>query len=91
MMQGRFGTSKDADMSPFEAARRLLSPETARMSLIDKAELVFQDIDLVPLLIQARTCFLCCQFIDPWVRFLQLSASPTCLRGSTMATRTLIA
>lgn len=48
------GTSKDADMSPFEAGRRLLSSETARMSLMDRTELVFQDMDLVPLLIQVR-------------------------------------
>lgn len=46
------GTSKDADMSPFEAGRRLLSAETTRMSLLDRTELVFQDMDLVPLLIQ---------------------------------------
>lgn len=39
-------------MSPFEAARKLLSTETTRMSLMDRAELVFQDLDLVPLLIQ---------------------------------------
>ena len=46
------GTSKDADMSPFMAASKLLSMETTRMSLIDRTELVFQDMDLVPLLIQ---------------------------------------
>lgn len=45
-------TTKDADMSPFEAGRRLLSGESARMSLGDKTELVFQDMDLVPLLVQ---------------------------------------
>ena len=46
------GTSKDADMSPFVAAAKLLSMETTRMSLMDRTELVFQDMDLVPLLIQ---------------------------------------
>lgn len=49
------GSSKDADMSPFEAGRRLLSSETSRMSLMDRTELVFQDMDLVPLLVQVRT------------------------------------
>ena len=39
-------------MSPFEAARKLLDGDLARLSLGDKAELVFQDMDLVPLLIQ---------------------------------------
>lgn len=54
------GTSKDADMSPFEAGRRLLSHETARMSLMDRTELVFQDMDIVPLLIQVpHILFLC--------------------------------
>lgn len=43
---------QDADMSPFEAARKLLDADSARLSLGDKAELVFQDMDLVPLLIQ---------------------------------------
>ncbi len=52
LLQTKMGTSKDADMSPFEAGRRLLSSETARMSLMDRTELVFQDMDLVPLLIQ---------------------------------------
>lgn len=39
-------------MSPFEAARRLLSGETEGLSLGDQLELVFQDADLVPLLVQ---------------------------------------
>ena len=51
-MQSKMGTSKDADMSPFEAARKLLSTETARASLSERMDLVFQDLDLVPLLIQ---------------------------------------
>ena len=46
------GTSKDADMSPFEAGRKLLSTETQRWSLSDRMDLVFQDMDLVPLLLQ---------------------------------------
>ena len=56
VLQAKMGTSKDADMSPFEAGRRLLSSETARMSLLDRTELVFQDMDLVPLLIQVDSC-----------------------------------
>ena len=40
-------------MSPFEAGRKLLSMESARLSLGDRLDLVFQDADLVPLLIQA--------------------------------------
>ncbi len=39
-------------MSPFEAARKLLSMEMTRMSLGDRSDLVFQDADLVPLLLQ---------------------------------------
>jgi len=50
--QGKLATAKDADMSPFEAGRKLLSLE--RLSLGDRIELVFQDADLVPLLVQAR-------------------------------------
>ena len=49
------GAAKDFDMSPFEAARKLLSGETERMSMSDRLELVFQDMDLVPLLIQVIT------------------------------------
>ena len=45
-------TAKDAEMSPFEAARKLLSSESERMSMGDRVELVFQDMDLVPLLLQ---------------------------------------
>ena len=46
------GGSKDADMSPFEAGRKLLSLESERLSLNDRIDLVFQDADLVPLLVQ---------------------------------------
>ena len=52
MSQGKARTSKDADMSPFEAARKLLSLEANRLSLGDQIDHVFQDMDLVPLLIQ---------------------------------------
>ncbi len=52
MVQESKGAAKDFDMSPFEAARKLLSGETERMSMSDRLELVFQDMDLVPLLIQ---------------------------------------
>ncbi len=44
--------SKDADMSPFEAARKLLDLNTQKLSLSDRIDLVFQDADLVPLLVQ---------------------------------------
>jgi hypothetical protein len=40
------------DMSPFEAARLVLSPEARTLSIGDRMDLVFQDADLVPLLIQ---------------------------------------
>lgn len=54
MQEGK-GAAKDFDMSPFEAARKLLSGETERMSMSDRLELVFQDMDLVPLLIQVMS------------------------------------
>lgn len=50
--QGKLGASKDADMSPFEAGRKLLSMESSRLSLGARIDLVFQDADLVPLLVQ---------------------------------------
>ncbi|GAB4817566.1 hypothetical protein N2152v2_004612 [Parachlorella kessleri] len=49
---GGFGTAKDFEMSPFEAARKLLSPDCDSLSLGDQLDLVFQDMDLVPLLVQ---------------------------------------
>lgn len=49
---GGMGTSKDLEMSPFEAARRLLSFEADGPSISDQMDLVFQDPDLVPLLVQ---------------------------------------
>ncbi len=39
-------------MSPFECARKLLDGSQAALSLSQKMDLVFQDMDLVPLLIQ---------------------------------------
>ncbi|CAL8468443.1 g7983 [Coccomyxa elongata] len=50
--KGKMGGGKDADMSPFEAGRKLLSLESERLSLNDRIDLVFQDADLVPLLVQ---------------------------------------
>jgi replication factor C subunit 1 len=44
--------TKDMDKSPFECARRLLSPESSVLSIADRLDCVFQDMDLVPLLIQ---------------------------------------
>ena len=50
---GGAGSAKDLEMSPFEAARRLLDGSAcANTSLADQIELVFQDADLVPLLVQ---------------------------------------
>lgn len=39
-------------MSPFECARKLLDGSQAALSLSQKMDLAFQDMDLVPLLIQ---------------------------------------
>ncbi|EIE19443.1 RFC1-domain-containing protein, partial [Coccomyxa subellipsoidea C-169] len=50
--EAKMGGGKDADMSPFEAGRKLLSLESEKMSLNDRIDLVFQDADLVPLLVQ---------------------------------------
>ncbi len=47
------GGTKDADMSPFESGRRLLDPASKQLTLDDRLNLVFQDADLVPLLVQA--------------------------------------
>ena len=46
------GSGKDFEMSPFEAARKLLSMEAQHLSLGAQSDLIFQDMDLVPLLIQ---------------------------------------
>ncbi|KXZ52854.1 hypothetical protein GPECTOR_8g236 [Gonium pectorale] len=51
-VRGKLGTSKDADMSPFECGRKLLEPACALLSMGDRMELVFADMDLVPLLVQ---------------------------------------
>ncbi|EFJ40860.1 DNA replication factor C complex subunit 1 [Volvox carteri f. nagariensis] len=51
-VRGKMGTSKDTDMSPFECARRLLEPACSLLSMGDRMELVFADMDLVPLLVQ---------------------------------------
>lgn len=57
--QSRSGTSKDADMSPFECARRLLDPaytpnpsKPGGMTTGGRLDLYFADSDLVPLLVQ---------------------------------------
>ena len=56
------GLSKDADMSPFEAGRKLLALDCAKSTLNDRIDLVFQDADLVPLLVQVLLCCImnCC-------------------------------
>ena len=46
------GSGKDFEMSPFEAARKLLSMEAQHLNLGAQSDLIFQDMDLVPLLIQ---------------------------------------
>jgi len=51
------GLSKDADMSPFEAGRKLLALDSAKLTLNDRIDLVFQDADLVPLLVQVASHF----------------------------------
>ncbi len=51
------GLSKDADMSPFEAGRKLLALDSAKLTLNDRIDLVFQDADLVPLLVQVLKRF----------------------------------
>lgn len=50
----RGAAAKDMDKSPFDCARRLLSSESAQWSMMDRMDAVFQDLDLVPLLIQVR-------------------------------------
>lgn len=44
--------TQDFDQSPFECARKLLDGSSGALRLGDKIDLVFQDMDLVPLLIQ---------------------------------------
>lgn len=51
-VQSKMGSGKDFEMSPFEAARKLLSVEAQHLSLGAQSDLIFQDMDLVPLLIQ---------------------------------------
>jgi replication factor C subunit 1 len=50
--QVKAAAAKDMDKSPFEMARKLLSGESAQWSMRDRVDAVFQDLDLVPLLIQ---------------------------------------
>lgn len=52
VLQSKMGSGKDFEMSPFEAARKLLSMEAQHLSLGAQSDLIFQDMDLVPLLIQ---------------------------------------
>lgn len=48
---GRFGTSKDATMSPFDAARALMEGGAQGGSVTARLDAAFTDADLVPLLI----------------------------------------
>ncbi|GMH33613.1 hypothetical protein BSKO_01447 [Bryopsis sp. KO-2023] len=43
---------KDSDCGPFKAADQLLSPGGSKAPMSDRLDLVFQDMDLVPLLVQ---------------------------------------
>jgi replication factor C subunit 1 len=54
--QVRAASAKDMDKSPFDCARRLLSGESAQWSMMERMDAVFQDLDLVPLLIQVLSC-----------------------------------
>ena len=49
---GEGGMTKDADMSPFVVASTLLGFEGGKMSIADQTNMVFHDMDLIPLLIQ---------------------------------------
>ncbi|GIL46547.1 hypothetical protein Vafri_3526 [Volvox africanus] len=51
-VRGKMGASKDTDMSPFECARRLLEPSCSLLPMSERMDLVFADMDLVPLLVQ---------------------------------------
>lgn len=50
--QVKAGAQKDMDKSPFDCARKLLSIESSALSMSDRLDCVFQDMDLVPLLVQ---------------------------------------
>lgn len=50
--QVKAGAQKDMDKSPFDCARKLLSIESSGLSMGDRLDCVFQDMDLVPLLVQ---------------------------------------
>ena len=56
-MQGKSGAAKDSDKSPFACASTLLGYESRDKSLSDRMDLVFQDPDLVPLLVHVRISF----------------------------------
>lgn len=51
-MKGKLSTSKDMTMSPFTCARELLDSGSVRMKVGERLDLVFQDADMVPLLVQ---------------------------------------
>eukprot|EP00892_Ulva_mutabilis_P010717 jgi/Ulvmu1/8017/UM004_0254.1 len=50
--QVKASAQKDMDKSPFDCARKLLSIESCSMTMGDRMDCVFQDMDLVPLLVQ---------------------------------------
>jgi len=51
---GRFGTHKDATMTPFDAARLLADQSGKHLSLNARLDAAFVDLDMVPLLVQVR-------------------------------------
>ena len=51
-------SSKDFEMSPFEAARKLLSVEAQHLKLGTQSDLVFQYMHLIPPPIQQNSLFL---------------------------------
>ena len=49
---GANALDKDADISPFKVCDALLGPEGKRLTIADQVNLCFQDMDLIPLLVQ---------------------------------------
>lgn len=55
--QVKAGAQKDMEKSPFDCARKLLSFDSSALTMGDKLDCVFQDMDLVPLLVQVRKAY----------------------------------
>ena len=80
-LQAKKGAGKDAEMSPFEAARKLLSLDSRELHLGERADLVFQDPDLIPLLIQVASDDCCSGFAPPWLPLSGITTLPYVLDG----------